>query len=126
MRHEGPHVSRSGLDRHGIGEAKTVYWNLPPARLYELALERDEASLAAEGPLVCLTGQHTGRSPNDKFLVKDPSIDADIWWGEVNRPFERERFEALLARAADYVKEKDLFVFQGMPARTPATGCRCA
>jgi phosphoenolpyruvate carboxykinase (ATP) len=119
MRHEGLFVIHNGLEPLGIAEAGTVYWNLPPARLYELALARGEAKLAAEGPLVCLTGQHTGRSPNDKFLVKDPAIDADIWWGEVNRPFERERFEALLARAVEYVKEKDLFVFQGYAGADP-------
>jgi phosphoenolpyruvate carboxykinase (ATP) len=61
MRNEGPVVSSFGLDQHGITEAGTVYWNLPPARLVEMAVRRGEAMLAAEGPLVCLTGSHTGR-----------------------------------------------------------------
>jgi phosphoenolpyruvate carboxykinase (ATP) len=119
MRNEGPVVSSFGLDQHGITEAGTVRWNLPPARLVELAVQRGEAVLAAEGPLVCETGPHTGRSPNDKFLVKDPSVDADVWWGDVNRPFEREKFEALRARALEFLKGKDLFVFDGYAGADP-------
>ncbi len=119
MKNEGPAVSSFGIDRQGITDAGTVYWNLPPARLTELAVRRGEASLAAEGPLVCVTGNHTGRSPNDKFVVKDPATDADIWWGDVNRPFEREKFEALLARAREYMKGKDLFVFDGYAGADP-------
>jgi phosphoenolpyruvate carboxykinase (ATP) len=119
MRNDGPVVSSFGLDEHGIAGVATAYWNLPAARLVEMAVQRGEAILAAEGPLVCETGPHTGRSPNDKFLVKDPSIDGDIWWGEVNRPFERETFEALLARARDYLKGRDVFVFDGYAGADP-------
>ncbi|HEY3566543.1 MAG TPA: phosphoenolpyruvate carboxykinase (ATP) [Thermoanaerobaculia bacterium] len=119
MKNEGPAVSSFGIDRQGITDAGTVYWNLPPARLVELAVQRGEAFLAAEGPLVCETGQHTGRSPNDKFVVKDAATDGDIWWGDVNRPFEREKFEALLARAREYMKGKDLFVFDGYAGADP-------
>jgi phosphoenolpyruvate carboxykinase (ATP) len=119
MKNEGPAVSSFGVDKQGITDAGTVYWNLPPARLVEMAVRRGEAYLAAEGPLVCETGQHTGRSPNDKFVVKDPATDGDIWWGDVNRPFEREKFEALLARAREYMKGRDLFVFDGYAGADP-------
>ncbi|MBW8878674.1 MAG: phosphoenolpyruvate carboxykinase (ATP) [Acidobacteria bacterium] len=119
MQNDGPVVSSFGLDKHGIEGVRTAYWNLPPARLVEMAVQRGEAVLAAEGPLVCETGPHTGRSPNDKFLVKDPSIDADVWWGEVNRPFEREKLEALLARAQEHLKGKDVFVFDGYAGADP-------
>src|SRR5947207_15652427 len=105
MRNEGPVVSSAGLARHGIAGVRTAYWNLPAARLVEMAVQRGEAFLAAEGPLVCATGPHTGRSPNDKFLVKDPAIDGEIWWGEVNRPFERERFESFLARVKEHLAD---------------------
>src|SRR5690349_5554980 len=108
MQNDGPAVSSFGLDKHGIEGVRAAYWNLPPARLVEMAVQRGEAVLAAEGPLVCVTGSHTGRSPNDKFLVKDPAIEGDIWWGDVNRPFEREKFEALKARALEFLKEKDV------------------
>ena len=69
MRNEGPFISSSGIERQGVTEAGTVYWNLSPARLCEMAVRRDEAKLASRGPLVCLTGSQTGRSPQDKFVV---------------------------------------------------------
>jgi phosphoenolpyruvate carboxykinase (ATP) len=72
MRNEGPFVSSCGIDQQGISQARTAFWNLPPARLCEQAVQRGEAILAARGPLVCTTGPHTGRSPNDKFMVRDP------------------------------------------------------
>ncbi|MES1211419.1 MAG: phosphoenolpyruvate carboxykinase (ATP), partial [Acidobacteriota bacterium] len=88
-------MSSVGLERLGISDARTVYWNLCPARLVEQAVQRGEAVLAADGPLVCTTGPHTGRSPNDKFVLRDGE---DIWWGDVNRPFEREKLDGLLAK----------------------------
>jgi phosphoenolpyruvate carboxykinase (ATP) len=119
MENKGPVVSRSGLDTLGLTGVGTAYWNLPPARLVEMAVTRGEAILAAEGPLVADTRPHTGRSPNDKFVVKDPSIDGEVWWGEVNRPFERERFEALLARAKEHLQGRDVFVFDGYAGADP-------
>ncbi|HEX4964472.1 MAG TPA: phosphoenolpyruvate carboxykinase (ATP) [Thermoanaerobaculia bacterium] len=118
MQNEGPAVSSFGLEKHGIEGVRTAYWNLPPARLVEMAVRRGEAVLAADGPLVCETGPHTGRSPNDKFVVKDPSLD-DVWWGDVNRPFPREKFEALLARAKEHLQGKDVFVFDGYAGADP-------
>jgi phosphoenolpyruvate carboxykinase (ATP) len=119
MNHEGSHVSSFGLEKHGIADAGTVYWNLMPAHLYEHAVRRGEACIASEGPLVADTGSHTGRSPQDRFVVKDASIDGDIWWGDVNKPFERERFDALLAKAREHLRGRDLFVFQGYAAADP-------
>jgi phosphoenolpyruvate carboxykinase (ATP) len=119
MQNEGPYKSSHGLDKLGISSARTVYWNLPPARLIEQAIQRGEAQLAAEGPLVCRTGQHTGRSPNDRFVVRDSSIDGDIWWGDVNKPFDREKLDALFARALEHVKDRDLFVFDGYAGADP-------
>ncbi|HVT60076.1 MAG TPA: phosphoenolpyruvate carboxykinase (ATP) [Thermoanaerobaculia bacterium] len=119
MRNEGPFISCHGIDGNGIAAAKTVYWNLPAARLYEMAIRKGEATVAAKGPLVCTTGQHTGRSPDDKFLVRDPATDGDVWWGEVNRPFERERCDALRRRVAAHLAERDVFVFDGYAGADP-------
>ena len=83
-----------GLEREGI-ETSRVKWNLSPAALYEEALRRDEGVLAAHGPLACRTGQHTGRSPNDKYLVREPSSESHIAWGAINRPMEPPHFEIL-------------------------------
>jgi len=119
MRNEGPHVSAHGLEHLGITGARTVYWNLPAAQLYEHAVRRGEAVIAAGGPLVAETGPHTGRSPNDKFTVEEPSTAADVWWGEVNRPFERARFDALAEKVRAHYRDRDLFVFDGYAGADP-------
>jgi phosphoenolpyruvate carboxykinase (ATP) len=116
----GAHVSRYGLDRHGIATRGRVYWNLPPARLYEEALRRDEAVLAAEGPLLAHTGDRTGRSPNDRFLVRGDAEAETVWWGPVNRPIRRDQFNALRQRVLTHLGERDLFVFDGYAGAHPA------
>ena len=119
MRNRGAHVSRHGLDMHGIETGGRVYWNLPPARLYEEALKRGEAELAAEGPLVARTGEHTGRSPGDRFLVRaDAAADA-VWWGEVNRPMRRSQFNMVRDRVLAHMRQHDLFVFDGYAGADP-------
>ena len=104
-----PH-SQVGLDKHGLGNLKTVYWNLTTPALYEETLKRNEGILAHLGPLVVRTGQFTGRSPNDKFVVDEPSSHDYIWWGKVNRPFREDRFDELHRRMASYLQSKDVFV----------------
>src|SRR5260370_38710847 len=83
-----------GLEREGI-ETDRIRWNLTTAALYEEAVRRQEGEIAAEGPLVCRTGSHTGRSPNDKFVVREPSTEADIAWGLANRPMDQAQFDTL-------------------------------
>jgi phosphoenolpyruvate carboxykinase (ATP) len=119
MQNVGPFVSTHGIDEQGFGNARTVYWNLPAAQLYEQAVRRDEARIAGEGPLVATTGKHTGRSPNDKFTVKDETTEGEVWWGDVNRPFDAERFDRLLAKARAHVEGRDLFVFDGYAGADP-------
>jgi phosphoenolpyruvate carboxykinase (ATP) len=112
MDNHGFAVSRHGLDRHGLA-ARNVYWHLPPEQLYEHAVRRGEATLAAGGPLICRTGEHTGRSPKDKFVVEHASIAKDIWWGAHNRPIAAESFDGLFAKVKAYVANHDAFVFDG-------------
>src|SRR5688500_2140059 len=119
MHNEGPSISTFGLERHGIDGARRAYWNLPAAALYEQAVKRGEALIAEHGPLVASTGSHTGRSPNDRFIVRDPGTAADVWWGSVNRPFEPERFDALLDRVREHWRDRDLFVFDGWAGADP-------
>jgi len=99
-----------GLEALGIVRSGRVNWNLSPAALYESALLRGEGALAAEGPLVCRTGQHTGRSPNDKFVVREPSSERQVRWGEVNRPVEEAQFDLVHADMMAYLQDRDLFV----------------
>src|SRR4029453_2568208 len=118
MEHKGHAISRHGLDPKGI-EGRTVYWNLPVAQLYEHAIRRGEATLAVDGPLVCKTGQYTGRSPNAKFTVKEPGSEKDIWGGMHNRPLSPEHFANLLGKARARAKDLDLYVFNGYAGADP-------
>jgi phosphoenolpyruvate carboxykinase (ATP) len=99
-----------GLEEQGILHPGHVYWNLSTPSLYEEAIRRREAHLAHLGPLVVRTGQHTGRSPNDKFVVREPSSADRIWWGKVNRPLEPEAYARLRQRLLAYWQGRDLFV----------------
>jgi len=102
--------SRHGLHAHGLSNYNSAWWNLSTPALYEHILQRREGRVAHLGPLTVSTGQYTGRSPKDKFLVKEPSSDEKIWWGEVNQPFTIQRYDALRARLTAYLQGKDLFV----------------
>jgi phosphoenolpyruvate carboxykinase (ATP) len=108
-----------GLEALGIVRSGRVHWNLSPAALYEAALRRGEAQLAAEGPLVARTGQHTGRSPNDKFVVREPSCEKHVHWGNVNRPLEDAKFDALHRDMMAYVQDKELFVLDAWAGADP-------
>jgi|CXWL01.1.fsa_nt_gi phosphoenolpyruvate carboxykinase (ATP) len=119
MRHSGPVISQHGLENLGIRNASEVYWNLPPAQLYEHALRRGEGVISAEGPLIVNTGVHTGRSPNDKFVADHPSTHDNIWWGKVNRPLAPAAVDALLGKVQAFVQGRDLYVFDGYAGADP-------
>jgi phosphoenolpyruvate carboxykinase (ATP) len=87
-----------------------VHRNLLPPQVVEAALRRGEAELAARGSLVAGTGKRTGRSPKDKFTVKDSVTENKIAWGSVNLPFPSDKFDALYDRVLDYLRSKELFV----------------
>ncbi|MBC8172093.1 MAG: phosphoenolpyruvate carboxykinase [Anaerolineae bacterium] len=112
--------SEYGLENHGIQHAHTIYWNLTTPALYEEIVSRHEGHIAHMGPLVVRTGQHTGRSPKDKFVVREASSEQNVWWGDVNRPMEMDKFENLKTRMLAHTNGKDLFVqdcFAGADAR---------
>jgi phosphoenolpyruvate carboxykinase (ATP) len=108
-----------GLEALGIVRSGQVYWNLSPAALYEEAVRRGEAQLAADGPLVARTGQHTGRSPNDKFVVREPQSERHVHWGTVNRPIDEAKFDALHRDMMAYAQDKDLFVLDAWGGTDP-------
>ena len=108
------------LEEQGISGYRKVYWDLSLSALTEEAVKRGEAQLAAHGPLVALTGKYTGRSPNDKFIVKEPSCDGKVWWGKVNRPIDPAQFEKIYKKVLDYVRGKDLFVQDCFAGTDPA------
>jgi phosphoenolpyruvate carboxykinase (ATP) len=99
---------RDHLAELGLGRAR-VYHNLSVASLYEHALHRDEGILGSDGQLVVDTGEHTGRSPKDKFFVREPGSEHHIDWGETNRPFDPARFDALFDRVTGYLQRGDIY-----------------
>jgi len=99
-----------GLKNHGLANLHRVYWNLPTASLYEEVVFRGEARIAHLGPVVVSTGKHTARAAADKFVVREPSSEEHVWWGEYNRPFSAEKFTTLLTRLQAYLQQRDVFV----------------
>ena len=99
---------------------RSIRSNLPTAELYEDAIRRGEGLVAAEGPLVVRTGRHTGRSPEDKFIVAEPSSEAAIWWGPVNRPISEAHYDRLRARLVDYAATRDLYTQDCFIGAAPA------
>ena len=91
-------------------EGAHVHRNLSVPQLVEAAIARGEASLADNGALVALTGARSGRSPRDKFIVRDATTIDIVDWGKVNQPFDPAQFEALLTRVAAHMRERDLYV----------------
>ena len=105
--------------RNPLDLGETWHRNLSAPALVEAALARNEGVLTADGALVVDTGEFTGRSPRDRFIVSDPSIDPHIAWGGINQPFPAERFDELLARAMDHLRQRDAFVFDGFAGADP-------
>ncbi len=87
----------------------SIVANLPVAELYERAIRDGEGTLAADGPLVVRTGLHTGRSPKDKFIVREPWSQDKVWWGEVNHEISEEHYDRLRARLMAYVADRELY-----------------
>ncbi len=98
------------LEALGLRHLQQIYWQLHTPQLYEQAVQRHEGLVAHLGPLVVRTGTHTGRSPKDRFIVHESSTQADISWGEINRPFDGEKFDRLLQKMLAYLQGSDIFV----------------
>jgi phosphoenolpyruvate carboxykinase (ATP) len=109
------HLAQLGLS--GLG---TIHANLAPAALYGKILQRQEASLTADGAVVARTGAHTGRSPDDKFIVRDAETEETVDWGNVNRPFTTGQFNALKARIAEWLKGREIFTQDLFAGADPA------
>lgn len=99
-----------GLENIGLTNLGQVYWNLPTEALYEEVVFRAEGKVAHLGPLVVNTGKHTGRSASDKFIVREPTTEAHVWWGQYNRPFSPDKFDELFSRVQGFLQGRDVFV----------------
>jgi len=98
------------LESIGIRNTREVFYNYGTPALYEQVIRRREGLLAHLGPLVVRTGYHTGRSPNDKFIVREPESEKNIWWGKVNKGMSPECAERLYFKMMAYIQGKDLYV----------------
>jgi len=105
-----PESQEKSLKALGLDNLGRVYWDLSTSALYEEAIRRYEAALSHLGPLVVRTGQHTGRLPHDKFLVREPSSESKISWGKINRPLAADKFDGLKYRLCAYLQGKDIFI----------------
>jgi phosphoenolpyruvate carboxykinase (ATP) len=104
-----PTTSGTPPDQPAATVGRIVRANLSTAELYEDAIRAGEGLVAAEGPLVVRTGKHTGRSPQDKFIVREPSSARKIWWGDVNRPIALEHYDRLRARLMAYLADRPVY-----------------
>jgi len=101
------------LDYLGIKNCKKIYRNLPTADLVEFALKKNEGMFSSTGALVVKTGKYTGRSPKDRFIVKQRSIEDKVNWGDINLPIEENIFDNLYSQVANHLDDKEVFVFDG-------------
>lgn len=110
MQEFGVKSSQSGLDHAGTHTVGTAYWNLTPAELVEHALTNQEGLLADNGALTCDTGAFTGRSPKDKYSVRDAKTEQTVWWGDINQPIEQEKFDGLHKKMIKHLEGRTVYV----------------
>jgi phosphoenolpyruvate carboxykinase (ATP) len=108
--HLGRKNTSTELDTYGIKEAARVYWNLTTPELYEEIARRKEGALSKHGVILVDTGEHTGRSAKDKAIVREPGSEDKVFWGDVNKDFPQDKFNALKERMMAHAKGRDLFV----------------
>ena len=114
-------TTETGLEQHGLAPTGEVLRNPTTSQLYADALKRGDGRLAEGGPLVVDTGRFTGRSPEDKFVVRESGSEDRIWWGEINRPIEEPQFEGLRHKVAGYLSAQErLYVIDAFAGADPA------
>ncbi|HBY68877.1 MAG TPA: phosphoenolpyruvate carboxykinase (ATP), partial [Flavobacteriaceae bacterium] len=97
------------LDNYGIKNAKVNY-QLSSEELHNETIQKGQGKEASSGALAVNTGEFTGRSPKDRFIVKDEVTEDKVWWGDINIPFDASKFDALYEKVTDYLSEKEIYV----------------
>jgi phosphoenolpyruvate carboxykinase (ATP) len=110
---------RMPLDALGTNGQGKTHWNASMSLLVEHALRRGEGVLSDQGALVFETGKYTGRSPRDKFIVREPSCEPHVDWGDVNQPFDAARFDALLERVRAHLHGREVWVQDAFAGAAP-------
>ena len=109
MKEVGENFSTSGPENHGFSSLNSVSWNLNQQEIYKIILERGEGKLSKDGAMVVETGIHTGRSAQDKFVVKESENQDSIWWNNAKEMTE-DNFNILYDDMIEFSNNKDLFV----------------
>ena len=104
----------------GFQDASAEYWNLAPDELVRATLERNQGKLAKNGALAINTGKFTGRSPKDRFIVRDNQTEEAVWWGDINIPFSTEKFDQLFTKMRAYAASKELFIRDAYACASPS------
>lgn len=120
MNEFGLKAGNASLASIGLHHVSAAHWNLSPAELVEECIIRGEGQLTATGALAADTGEFTGRSPKDRFIVKDAITEDSVWWGDVNIPFSPENFDRLYARMQAYLAGREVFVKDSYACADPA------
>ncbi len=108
MQENGLKSTKATVNDLGIKDA-TVHWNLSSEELARISVEKGMAQDTSTGAIAVNTGEFTGRSPKDRFIVRDEVTEDAVWWGNINIPFEPSQFDALYDRVVDYLSGKELY-----------------
>jgi phosphoenolpyruvate carboxykinase (ATP) len=109
MEHCNQITKTISLDNYGIKNARVKY-QLSSEELHNITIDKQQGVQASSGALAINTGEFTGRSPKDRFIVKDDVTKDLIWWGDINIPFDNDKFNALYNKVTDYLSNKEVFV----------------
>ena len=101
MTETGKRANNATISDLGIKNA-TAHWNLSPEKLAGISIEKGQATLTSNGAININTGEFTGRSPMDRFIVRDTITEESVWWGDINLPFDEDKFNALLQKVLNY------------------------
>lgn len=119
MNHFGNKPKKDNLKELGLENVDTVFWNLTPADLVEETIIKGQGTLAHKGALAVDTGEFTGRSPKDRFIVRDSITEDAVWWGDVNKEFDADKFDALYNRMCAYLSNREVYVKDAQACADP-------
>ncbi|MBT6013583.1 MAG: phosphoenolpyruvate carboxykinase (ATP), partial [Flavobacteriales bacterium] len=109
MTEAGKRAQAATISDLGIKNA-TAHWNLSPEELTKIAIEKGQATITSSGAININTGEFTGRSPKDRFIVRDAITENSVWWGDVNLSFDEDKFDTLHQKVLSYLWEKEIYV----------------
>lgn len=119
MSASNPVTKSISLREHGL-ENSTIHYQLSPSQLHNITIKKGMGQEASSGALAVNTGEFTGRSPLDRFIVKDAITEDIVWWGNINIPFDPDNFDALYDKVIEYLGDKELYVRDCYACADPA------